>query len=152
MWKNKIFICFFWTLKQSERKYMFYFLLSCFSLTELTSNFLVPEIMAFIIWFVPLKEVSFPEDPFPLLFKLLDDEVIKEEKLGRGSFHFTYKARFKGETVAIKEFTRNKWDETGKTYLKEAKILKSLNHPNVKNFKNAFYQPLAIMFPVLNSL
>ena len=109
------------------------------------------EIMAFIIWFVPLKEVSFPEDPFPLLFKLLDDEVIKEEKLGRGSFHFTYKARFKGETVAIKEFTRNKWDETGKTYLKEAKILKSLNHPNVKNFKNVFYQPLAIMFPVLNS-
>ena len=45
------------------------------------------------------------------------------------------KARFKEETVAIKEFNGNKWDETGKTFLKEAKILKSLNHPNVVNFK-----------------
>ena len=34
----------------------------------------------------------------------------------------------------------------GKIFLKEAKILKSLNHPNVENFKNACYQPLAIMF------
>ena len=55
---------------------MFHFLLSCFSLTELTSNFLVPEIMAFTVPFVPLKEVSFPKDPFPLLPKFVDDEVI----------------------------------------------------------------------------
>ena len=56
--------------------YLFHFLQSCFSLTELTSNFLVLEIMAFTILFVPLKEVSFPEDPFPLLSKFVDDEVI----------------------------------------------------------------------------
>ena len=62
--------------------------------------------MAFTIPFVPPTEVSFPEDP--LLPKFFYDEVIKEEELGRGSIGFTYKARFKGETVAIKEFIRNK--------------------------------------------
>ena len=120
---------------------MFHFLLSCFSLTELTSNFFVPEIMAFTVPFVPLKEVSFPKDPFPLLPKFGDDEVINQTVVS-----CINKARFKEETVAIKEFNRNKWDETGKTFLKEAKILKSLNHPNVVNFKNACYQSLAIMF------
>ena len=34
----------------------------------------------------------------------------------------------------------------GEKYLKEAKILESLNHPNLVNFKNVCYQPLAIMF------
>ena len=51
--------------------------------------------MAFTIPFVPPKEVSFPEDPFPLLLNVFYDEVIKEENLGRGSFGFTSKARFK---------------------------------------------------------
>ena len=55
---------------------MFHFLLSCFSLTELTSNFLVREIVAFTVPFLSLKEASFPEDPFPLLPKFVDDEVI----------------------------------------------------------------------------
>ena len=55
---------------------MFHFLLSCFSLTELTSNFLVREILAFTVPFLPLKEVPFPEDPFPLLPKFFDDEVV----------------------------------------------------------------------------
>ena len=98
--------------------------------------------MAFTTPFVPPKKVSFREDL--LLPKFFYDEVIKEEELGRGSFCSTYKARF--SAVAIKEFIRNKWDETGKKFLKESKILKSLNHPNVVNFKNVCYQPLAIMF------
>ena len=58
--------------------------------------------MAFTIPVVPPKKVSFPENP--LLPKFHDDEVIREEELGRGSFGSTEKARFKGDTVAIKEF------------------------------------------------
>ena len=34
----------------------------------------------------------------------------------------------------------------GEKFLKEAKILESLNPPNLVNFKNVCYQPLAIMF------
>ena len=55
------------------------------------------------------------------------------------------KARFKGDTVAIKETIEKKCYETGKTFLKEAKILESLNHHNLVNFKNVCYQPLAYL-------
>ena len=34
----------------------------------------------------------------------------------------------------------------GEKLLKEAKILKSPNHPNLVNFKNICSQPLAVMF------
>ena len=34
----------------------------------------------------------------------------------------------------------------GENCLKEAKILESPNHPNLVNFENVCYQPLAIMF------
>ena len=67
--RKKIFIYFLSFFKQSQRKYLFHFLLSCFSSTELTNNFLLPEFMAFTIPFVPPKKVSFPEDLFPLLPK-----------------------------------------------------------------------------------
>ena len=70
--------------------------------------------MAFTILFVPPKKVSIPEDP--LLAKFFYDEVVREEEPGRGSFGSTYKARFKGDTVPIKEFIRNKWDETGRKF------------------------------------
>ena len=68
------------------------------------------------------------------------------EELGRGYFGSTYKARFKGDNVAIKEFNRSKWDGTGGGDLNDAKILERLNQPNLANFKNVCYQLLAIMF------
>ena len=46
----------------------------------------------------------------------------------------------------MKELIINKWDETGKKFLKEAKMLQSLkNAKNVVNFKYVCYKPLAIM-------
>ena len=58
----------------------------------------------------------------------------------------TDKARFEGDLVAIKEIIGNKRYETGKIFLKGAKILESLVHPNLVNFKSICYRPLAIMF------
>ena len=62
--------------------------------------------MTFTIPFIPRKKASFPEDPF--LPKFFYDEAVKEEELDCGSFESIYKARFKGDNVAIKEFLRNK--------------------------------------------
>ena len=58
----------------------------------------------------------------------------------------TVKARVKGDTFTMKENIGNRCDETGKNFLEEAKILESLNHLNLVNFKNVCYEPLAIMF------
>ena len=80
----------------------------------------------------------------PILKNICERRLLEE--LGHGSFGSTYKARFKGDTVAMKEFIRSKWDETGKKKLKESKRLERLNQPNVLDFRNVCYQPLAIMF------
>ena len=94
--------------------------------------------------FVPPKKVSFPENP--LLPKFFYNEVIKEEELDHEEL------RFKRDTVAKKEFIRNKWDETGKNNFERGKLLKSLNQPNVVNFKNVCYQPFYIMFKYMYHL
>ena len=94
--------------------------------------------------FVSLKKVSFPENP--LLPKFFYNEVIKEEELDHEEL------RFKRDTVAKKEFIRNKWDETGKNNFERGKLLKSLNQPNVVNFKNVCYQPFYIMFKYMYHL
>ena len=43
------------------------------------------------------------------------------EELGHGYFGSTYKACFKGDTVAIKEFIRRKWDKTSEKIWKRQK-------------------------------
>ena len=59
--------------------------------------------MAFTIPLVPPRKVQCAEDP--LLPRFFYDEVIhKEEELGCGLFGSTNKARFKRDTVAIKDF------------------------------------------------
>ena len=39
---------------------------------------------------------------------------LKEEKLARGSFGYTVKAGFKGDTVTMKEIIGSRCDKTGK--------------------------------------
>ena len=46
----------------------------------------------------------------------------------------------------MKEVIGSRCDKTGKKFFKDAKILESLNHPNLVNFKNICYQLLAVMF------
>ena len=94
--------------------------------------------MAFKSPFVPSKKVSFPEDSLPPKF-------FNDKSQGRRT-RSTVKARIKGDTFTMKENIGNRCDETGKNFLEEAKILESLNHLNLVNFKNVCYEPLAIMF------
>ena len=93
---------------------------------------------------VPQKQrIVIPEDPSLQKFSFAD--VVKEEELGRGSFGSTFKATYKLGVVAIKELHINKWDETGKKFLKEAKILQGLKNKNIIEFLSVSYYPLAIM-------
>ena len=41
---------------------------------------------------------------------------LKEEELGRGLFGSIVKARFKGDTVTVKEIIGNRCDETDKNF------------------------------------
>ena len=143
--KRKFSFFLYQTSNKVREKYVSVFtVLFFFSRTYQWVTSWYPEIMAFAIPFIPPKKVSFPEDP--LLTKFFYDEVLNVEELGRVLFGSTCNARFKGDTVAIQEFIQYKWNEIGKKFLNEAKILESLNHPNVVNFKNVCYQPFAIMF------
>ena len=57
--------------------------------------------MAFKIPYIPSSELIIPEDSS--LPKFCYADLKKEGELGRGSFGTTFKACYKGETVAVKE-------------------------------------------------
>ena len=59
----------------------------------------------------------------PILKNICERRLLEE--LGRGSFGSTYKARFKGNTVAIIEFIWSKLDETGKNFERSKNIGKT---------------------------
>ena len=99
--------------------------------------------MAFKIPFVPSKKVSFPEYPLPP--KFFNDESSRKEnevvvRSGSQSEHFLRETRLSWKKLL--ETDVMKWGK----FLKETKILGSLNHLNLVNFENVCYQPLAIMF------
>ena len=73
----------------------------------------------------PVKFAEFLRTPF--LQNTSGRLLVKEEKIGRGSFVSTVKARFKGDTVTMKEIIGKKCDETGKSFWKRQKKLESLN-------------------------
>ena len=78
--------------------------------------------MAFKIPFVPPNKVSFPEDPLPAKF-------FNDESQGRRTRPWfvqvhSQKARFKGDTVTMKEIISNRCDEMGKKILKRQKYWK----------------------------
>ena len=58
-----------------------------------------------------------------MLIKFFYGEVIKEEKLGRGTFGPTYKARFK-EDIAIKKIFQTRGMKQGKNFRKWQKYWK----------------------------
>ena len=101
--------------------------------------------MAFKIPSKPVDKnrVIIPEDPSLPKFCFSDAE--KQEELGRGSFASTFKAKYGGNIVAIKQLHINKWDETGKKFMKEVKIMNSLKNDHIVRFKAVSYSPLAIM-------
>ena len=99
-WKRKFSFLSYQTSNSVRGKYPSQFSQSSFPLAEHTSNLLVSWNYGFYNFIYSSKESLFPKDPLPT--KFFYGEVVKEEELGRGSFRSTYKARFNGDTVAIK--------------------------------------------------
>ena len=83
-------------------------------------------------------------DPHLKVFDFKDLSMQKDI-LGRGSFGVAYKTKYKNKTVVIKELLSKEWSETGKKFLKEAKIMQSCESIYIVKFHAVSYSPLAFM-------
>ncbi|XP_037605748.1 LIM domain kinase 1-like [Sebastes umbrosus] len=74
-------------------------------------------------------------------------DLIHGEVLGRGFFGQAVKVthRETGEVMVMKELIRSD-EETHKTFLKEVKVMRCLEHPNVLKFIGLFYKDKRINF------
>ncbi|XP_053704114.1 LIM domain kinase 1-like isoform X3 [Synchiropus splendidus] len=74
-------------------------------------------------------------------------DLIHGEVLGRGSFGQAVKVTHKetGEVMVMKELIAFD-EETQKTFMKEVKVMRGLDHPNVLRFIGLFYQDRHIHF------
>ncbi|XP_051904027.1 LIM domain kinase 1 isoform X2 [Hippocampus zosterae] len=88
---------------------------------------------------------SDPEDRTHRIFRPSD--LIHGEVLGRGFFGQAVKVthRETGEVMVMKELIRFD-EETHKTFLKEVKVMRCLDHPNVLKFIGLFYKDKRIHF------
>ncbi|XP_019752279.1 LIM domain kinase 1-like isoform X2 [Hippocampus comes] len=86
-----------------------------------------------------------PEDRTHRIFRPSD--LIHGEVLGRGFFGQAVKVthRETGEVMVMKELIRFD-EETHKTFLKEVKVMRCLDHPNVLKFIGLFYKDKRIHF------
>lgn len=71
-------------------------------------------------------------------------ELTDKDEIGHGGFGTVYTARYRGQTVVIKKFL-NQSAEGVKCFEKEAKLLASVKHPNIVNFRAASTNPYSIM-------
>jgi serine/threonine protein kinase len=71
-------------------------------------------------------------------------DLDEKEVIGRGSYGIVYKARDLSEEVVIKKILGESTDEE-ESFIKEAKLIKSLKHQNIVSFKGFCASPLAIM-------
>ena len=98
--------------------------------------------MAFLIPVIPkpklYRDPSLPEFNYKEL-------SVTREILGQGSFGLAYRTEYKGEDVVVKELICKEWSESGKKFLKEAKILKECHSKYIVKLHSVCYKPLALM-------
>ena len=68
-----------------------------------------------------------------------------KEKIGCGGFGTVYLTRLAEEQVAVKKLLGSSDEDSKKAFLKEAKVMLSLQHENVVQFKAICLRPSAIM-------
>jgi serine/threonine protein kinase len=74
-----------------------------------------------------------------------DFRCIEEKKvIGRGSYGIVYKAQYISEDVIVKKILSESIDEED-SFIKEARLIRSLKHRNIVSFKAFCTSPLAIM-------
>jgi serine/threonine protein kinase len=73
-------------------------------------------------------------------------ELVKKDEIGRGGFSSVFTAEFpsSGEKVAVKKLLAVD-DEDRRILLKEAKLLNSLQHPNIVSFKGVCNDHYALL-------
>ncbi|XP_069675618.1 tyrosine-protein kinase Fer isoform X2 [Periplaneta americana] len=80
-------------------------------------------------------------------WELNNDDVILQDKIGRGNFGDVYKAHLKGskKEVAVKTCRMTLPDEHKKKFLQEGRILKQYDHPNIVKLIGICVQKQPIM-------
>ena len=78
------------------------------------------------------------------------NDMQEREVIGRGSYGIVYKARYHDETVVVKNIM-GKSTKDENNFVKEAKLLRSLQHKNIVAFKNFCNTPYAIMLEYVYS-
>jgi hypothetical protein len=70
--------------------------------------------------------------------------IEEKEVIGCGSYGIVYKARYISEDVVLKKILGESIDEED-SFIKEARLIRSLKHRNIVSFKAFCASPLAIM-------
>lgn len=80
-------------------------------------------------------------------WELSNDDVILQDKIGRGNFGDVYKARLKSSKtqVAVKTCRMTLPDEQKRKFLQEGRILKQYDHPNIVKLIGICVQKQPIM-------
>ncbi|XP_065349663.1 tyrosine-protein kinase Fer isoform X2 [Cloeon dipterum] len=80
-------------------------------------------------------------------WELNNDDVMLNEKIGRGNFGDVYKAKLRtsGQDVAVKTCRMTLPDEHRKKFLQEGRILKQYDHPNIVKLVGICVQKQPIM-------
>ena len=79
------------------------------------------------------QKVLIPQDPS--LPSFVFSNVHKGEEIGRGAFASVHIVKYKGRTYVVKTLHVDEWNDVGKQFIKEAKLLHMLKSEFVIGFK-----------------
>ena len=99
------------------------------------------EVSMFRLPNIPTRRIPIVKEPTITEFQFKD--VVKGDFVGSGGFGATFIGQYRGKEVALKELNARETEH--QKFIKEAKIMSCLNHPNIVEFQGVCYEPFMFM-------